>query len=370
MNNASSSFRVGIVGGTRLPGNVKTFLQNVAALLEPHSVDFEFDLLVRAGAVDEFPGFNIVDPGIQSTQRALSTLRTLTAATTRYARNNPVDVLFQVTKFPVHGFATAVAGRLTSTPVVTRFAGDNYNEHEFADGFTERLRTFGLNNVFGRVPARLSETVIVLGPHGREEIERRNGGGCVREIPQPVDFDRFYPIPENEQRELRDKLGIRNDNRVLLTVGRLSERKGMNDVVTAARKLAARDADVQWYVAGDGPLRERLSEAPLVETVGRVPHERMPDYYRAADLVVHPSLIEGLPNVLLEAAACGTPTLSRRVGDAAIVASETYDDPSRLPDFVLQEYDPVELGDGFDPDVLREAYAEALVEAQRDEHDV
>lgn len=367
MRHAPSSLRIGVVGGTRIPGNVETFLNNVTALLETHSVDFEFDLIARVDATDDFSRFNVIDSGIENTTRALGTLRTLTTAVIRYASNNPVDVLFQVTKFPVHGFATAVAGRLTSTPAITRFAGDNFNEHLFADGIAERIRTFGLNNLIGTVPAILSDATIVLGPHGRAEIKRRNRAGVIREIPQPVDFDQFSPVSEDERTALRDELGMSGDGRVLLTVGRLSERKGMRDVMAAAQKLDSRDVNVRWYVAGDGPLYEPLSETPLVETVGRVAHERMPDYYRAADLVVHPSLIEGLPNVLLEAAACGTPTLSRRVGDAATVASETYEEPDRLPKLVLQEYAPVELGEEFAPESLREAYAEVLMKAQRDQ---
>jgi glycosyltransferase involved in cell wall biosynthesis len=216
----------------------------------------------------------------------------------------------------------------------------------------------------GRVPVHFGDATIVLGPHGRAELRSRDAGATVYEIPQPVDWDRFSPVPARRRAAIRTELGMPppDGGRALLTVGRLSRRKGLHHVARAARDLAARGADCRWYILGDGPMRERLAAAPLVEVVGRVPHGRMPDYYRAADLLVHPSLIEGLPNVLLEATACGLPSLARDVGECATVASRTYDDPSALPDLVSREYDRSTLGDRFDPDRLREAYVEAVVE--------
>lgn len=361
MSGTNSSLRVGVIGGTRLPGNVKTFLRNVRDLLEPHPVDFEFDLLLREASTVGLSGFQPVDTGIEGTSRAIRTLQTLTTATTKYARSRPIDVLFQVTKFPLHGFAATVAGKRTDTPVITRFAGDNFREHVLSDGVGERTRTFALNNIVGYVPTKFSDATIVLGPHGKSEIRQRNGSQTIHEIPQPVDFDRFDPVSDRERATLRNELGIEDETRVVLTVGRLSERKGMADLIDAANSLADRTIDLRWYVAGDGPFREKLLATPLVEPIGRIPHEQMPDYYRVADVVVHPSHIEGLPNVLLEAAACGTPTVSRRVGDAETVASKTYTDTSQLPDLMLENHEAAELGERFAADTLRKAYAKALV---------
>jgi hypothetical protein len=68
---------VGFVGGTRLPGNVATFLRNVRELLVDHSTKFKCDLLLRNG-IEAPDGFSTVDPGVDDPDRAVTTLRTLT----------------------------------------------------------------------------------------------------------------------------------------------------------------------------------------------------------------------------------------------------------------------------------------------------
>src|SRR5262249_51981196 len=57
---------------------------------------------------------------------------------------------------------------------------------------------------------------------------------------------------------------------------------------------------------------------------GVVPHDRLPDWYRAADLTVLPSHSEGVPNVLREALACGTPFVASRVGGIPELAGEPW----------------------------------------------
>lgn len=352
--------RVGVVAGTRLPGNVRTLLDNIQRLLSIHPREFDLELVVSE-RVDVPAGYDQVDPGFGDPARALETLRTLTRGVTRYARDREVDLLFQVTKFPLHGCATTIAGKRTGTPVLTRFAGDNFREFRLSSG-AEAAKTFALNNVLGRVPIHWSDHVIVLGPAGREAIAGRNADVPISEIPQPVDREQFSPVTPEREQALADDLGIPTNGRVLLTVGRLTERKGMGTVVETARRLSERGEQYGWYVLGEGPMRERLAATPGVEPLGRVDFERMADYYRVADLVVHPSRIEGLPNVLLEATACGTPTVARDVGDSDLIASATFEDDAELPALLAGDHDSVALGEEFAEETLSRQYANVLIE--------
>jgi glycosyltransferase involved in cell wall biosynthesis len=63
-----------------------------------------------------------------------------------------------------------------------------------------------------------------------------------------------------------------------------------------------------------------------MHVVGPVDHAQLPDWYRAADLTVLPSHSEGIPNVLLESLACGTPFVATSVGGVPEIARE----PSEL----------------------------------------
>lgn len=362
--NDPDKVKVGVVVGTRLPGNVRTLLTNIQRLLDDHPVEFELELIVKDD-VDTPDSFDHVDPGFDDAGRAVGTIRTLTEGVTSYARHHEIDLLFQVTKFPLHGGATAIAGRRTGTAVLTRFAGDNFREFQFSSG-VNALKAFGLNNVVGRIPAHLSDRIIVLGPHGRSEIERRNYDVLVEEIPQPIDREKFSPVSDERERELAASLGFPTSEKILLTIGRLTKRKGIGALIETAKKLTERGELFRWYALGSGPMYNELDATPGVEPLGRVDFGEIIDYYRAADLVVHPSLIEGLPNVLLEAAACGTPTVARNVGDSETVASATFEEAADLPDLVVRDHDSVTLGDRFSPTTLRKQYADVIIATARD----
>jgi glycosyltransferase involved in cell wall biosynthesis len=352
--------RVGVVAGTRLPGNVRTFLSNIQRLLAKHPKEYNLDIVLSKN-INAPKGYRQVDPGFCEPTRALETLRTLTCGLMRYAQRRDIDLLFQVTKFPLHGCATTIAGHRTGTPVLTRFAGDNFREFRLSSGLGA-VKTFGLNNILGRVPIHRSDRIITLGPAGREVIASRNADIPISEIPQPVDSEQFSPVSSESKRALAIELGIPTSKRVLLTVGRLTERKGMRTIVETAKQLTAQNKQFRWYVLGEGPMKEELAATPCIEPLGQIDFERITDYYRVADLVIHPSKIEGLSNVLLEAAACGTPTVARDVGDCKLVASATFEDESNLPELLVRDHEVKPLNGRFDETWLQSQYANALIE--------
>ena len=349
----SGSIHVGFLGGTELPGNVKTLLTNVRRLLRSRDQTFECDLLVSKG-IDPPEGYRKVRIGHEPVETARDRLRTLRQAVRQYAATEQPDLLMQVTRFPTHGPAVAFAGQQTNTPTITRLAGDNFREYRFATDLTEKLRTFALKNVISLTAVHLSDAVVVLGPNGRRDIERRFRWSNVWEIPQPVDHTRFSP---GDAGDLRKSLGIKSDERMLLTVGRMSRRKGAETI----RKVAP-SCDGTWVVVGEGPMETELQRTRNVHTTGRVPHDQIVDYYRAADLYVHPSLHEGLPNVLLEATACGTPSLARDVGECSTVAVETFTDETGLREALNASYEPVVLNERFREEDLADRYASLLTE--------
>jgi glycosyltransferase involved in cell wall biosynthesis len=160
--------------------------------------------------------------------------------------------------------------------------------------------------------------------------------------PQGVDLERFSP---GDRLEARDRLGLARSGKVLLWVGRVDPVKGLDVLIEAAAELLRRRVDFRVYLVGDGAPRAALEArsralglSRSIHFVGAQPNGQLPDWYRAADLTLLPSRSEGLPNVLRESLACGTPFVASNVGGIAEIAEG---DAGRL----VRAGDPVALAD-------------------------
>jgi glycosyltransferase involved in cell wall biosynthesis len=103
--------------------------------------------------------------------------------------------------------------------------------------------------------------------------------------------------------------------------GRLSEEKGITNLVEAISLVSDQRNDIQFVLGGDGPLKDRISEFIDKNNLGRrikmwgwIAHEELPKYLNTVRLVIIPSYTEGLPNIMLESMACGAVVLSTPVG--------------------------------------------------------
>ena len=132
----------------------------------------------------------------------------------------------------------------------------------------------------------------------------------VRVITNGVDTDVYTPSDERRT----DDGPVR-----LLTVCRLIERKGIQDVIPEIRNIEKRTGrSIRWVIAGDGPYRQTLEELArdsgaegCMEFRGLVEKGDMSELYRQADIFVLPSYREGMPNAVLEAMASGLPVIMR-----------------------------------------------------------
>ncbi|MGC4049847.1 MAG: glycosyltransferase [Paludibaculum sp.] len=129
----------------------------------------------------------------------------------------------------------------------------------------------------------------------------------------------------------RRMLGLSSSRPMLLWVGRMVDIKRLDLLIQASGELRAKGLEFDLYLVGDGELRKateaRIAQAGLDDTihcVGSVPYHQTAQWYRAADLTVMCSDSEGLPNVLRESLACGTPFVSTDVGSIGEIASSDY----------------------------------------------
>ena len=128
----------------------------------------------------------------------------------------------------------------------------------------------------------------------------------------------FRPQP---QRACRAALGLREDARLLVFVGRLIEAKGLRELLRAFNTLAAADPRVELAFVGDGVMRAELTTlaqaspaASRIHLAGALAPAQVAAWIGAADVSTLPSWSEGYPNVVVEALACGRPVVASRVG--------------------------------------------------------
>jgi glycosyltransferase involved in cell wall biosynthesis len=119
--------------------------------------------------------------------------------------------------------------------------------------------------------------------------------------------------------DLRQKLSI-NCKYIILFVGVLNGRKGEFTLIKAMDKVVSKYHDANLLIIGDGPTKktsmkivESLNLEDNIIFIPNVVHNEMENYYKASDLFVLPSYSEGLPKVLLEAMACGTPVVASNI---------------------------------------------------------
>lgn len=145
---------------------------------------------------------------------------------------------------------------------------------------------------------------------------------CVFDVKNAVDTERFHPGGPPEPLSAADSKRLPDDGDTRLGyVGGLHEYKGLDDLADALDKV---HSDPRLIVAGDGPDRERLEQrfGSTATFLGAVPYEQIPAFYREIDILLLPSHTEGLPRVILEAQATGTPVVATRVGGVPEVVED------------------------------------------------
>lgn len=119
-------------------------------------------------------------------------------------------------------------------------------------------------------------------------------------------------------KELKDKLNIKESEKVIVTVSRLVKKNGVGDLIEAMRYLPV---NVRLLIIGEGELAAnyelQITSLKLdgrVKMLGTIKNELIPQYLALADVFVRPSLSEGQGISFLEAMAAGVPVVATSVG--------------------------------------------------------
>lgn len=245
--------------------------------------------------------------------------------------------------FALYGALPALVGPMRRLPLVIHFHGP-WTQENVAAGDSSRVRSALRHALEAAVYHRADALITLSGAFKRILVEDYGVSPWkVRVIPPGVDLERFHSAGRAEARE---HFGIEESEFVAVAVRRLVPRMGLSDLITAWQGFSDElDPWKRLFIAGDGPLREALEQqvrdAGLQESVkflGRITDDELVRLYAAADVNCVPSIeFEGFGLVVLEAAACGTPSIVSRVGGLAEFVRELDErlivapgDPERL----------------------------------------
>ncbi len=224
-------------------------------------------------------------------------------------------------------YAAPLLPRARSRPLVFHFHGPWAEEH-LAAGASSRTG-FLARKALERAVLRRADAHVVLSSAFRRVLVEGYGVRPweIRVWPPGVELDRFTP---GDRESARGELEIEPGAFVAVCVRRLVPRMGIEVLLEAWSEIDKQlPAGSTLMIVGDGPLRGALAErasredlAGRVRVLGRLSEEELLRAYRASDVAAVPTLsFEGFGLVVLEAAACGTPSIVSDIGGLPEVAA-------------------------------------------------
>jgi teichuronic acid biosynthesis glycosyltransferase TuaC len=249
-------------------------------------------------------------PGLPVITRPLNSVSCYAAIKSYIKSLNP-DVILAYWAQP-EGHAAIAVGRDLNVPVVVGALGSDLL---LAKGIGKYLAKRAVTRA-ARV-LTVSEGMRIVAISFGASAER------VKSIPNGCDRSIFYPRDRNSS---RSKLGIHPEARLVLFVGRLTQMKGVTDLVAAFAHVRRKIADAELVCIGEGPMKQflsSLSRAKGVRALGHKTSEEIADWLGACDLFCLPSYSEGCPNVVVEALSSGRPVIGTRVGGIPALVDES-----------------------------------------------
>jgi glycosyltransferase involved in cell wall biosynthesis len=231
-------------------------------------------------------------------------------------RRQPFDLLhaYYLTKA---GFVAAYAGRYLGLPSVVSIRGNDIERGTFDPSQVSHL-LFALQHA-----SAVTTNASLLRVKAKVLVDRD-----IVLIPNGVDTEHFKPLQRNVA--LAQALGIADEPRIIGFVGELREKKGLTTLLSAYAQVVKTQPAALLIVgdirAGEDQriFDEFKSSIPYskITVTGYVSNSDLPSYYSLMDVVVHPSLRDGMPNVLLEAMACEQAVIATPVGGALDVIED------------------------------------------------
>ena len=224
-----------------------------------------------------------------------------------HVRSFSPDLIFSFFVYPA-GYAALEIGRKLGVPAVVMAIGSDI--HSIGDRISAMHTRRVLREIDFLVTVSGDLRNKALGMGTRPEKSRAVVNGC--------DLAVFHP---RDRLQAREKLQIEANTEAVVYIGRMDVKKGLRELVQAAASLRSERPRLHVYLVGEGPDRPEIDSAIQANDAAGYIHmlpgcafDDVAVWMAAADLVTLPSYMEGCPNVVLEALACGRPVVATHVG--------------------------------------------------------
>jgi phosphatidylinositol alpha-1,6-mannosyltransferase len=299
-------------------GGEATYFRNLWEGLDPHDDALLLPEKCRAYAAN-FPGkryvFRRMPLGGSLPATAFRVLRVCLAAFWLALRGKAEEI--HAGRFLSAGLAALFCRKILSVPYVLYVFGSDVME----------LSRRPLKRLLARAILRNCAGVISSSHFTSRFIREHYRLEAPMFVINPGVEDRYFNADAARAEALRGEYGL-SGKRVLVTVGRLVERKGHDIVIGCLRELLKKIPELHYLVVGDGPNRaslERLARAygvaSCVTFCGRVPYGELPAHYLLGEVFIMISRqieergdVEAFGTVYLEANAAGLPVIGARTG--------------------------------------------------------
>jgi glycosyltransferase involved in cell wall biosynthesis len=232
-----------------------------------------------------------------------------------HIRSFAPDLIFSYFLYP-EGYAALQIGKALSVPVVARSMGSDINRIADPVSAMHTRKVLREADFLVMVSCDLRKKALAMGASPERICTMVNG----------CDTSVFHV---RERLQAREKLYIDPAVKAVVYVGRLDVNKGLRELVEAAASLHPQRPDLHVYLVGGGQDKSIIQSAVdannaagYIHLLPACPFDDVAVWMAAADLVTLPSYMEGCPNVVLEALACGRPVVSTNVGGIPEIMSD------------------------------------------------
>jgi glycosyltransferase involved in cell wall biosynthesis len=211
--------------------------------------------------------------------------------------------------------AGSIAARLARIPLVVTSVRNIQSEVEYNYYDPRWQRTLE------RATVPLSNIITANAPAVAVDYRRFTGAPAekVVTVPNGVDVEGLHRLGAEERARKRQSLGLNFDDVVIGTVARLAKEKDFETFLRAVARARKKLSRLRCMIVGEGPLRAHLelfaASLDLAEVVQFLGERKdVGDFIQSCDAFLLTSVIEGMPNAVMESQLLGVPVVATRAG--------------------------------------------------------